>query len=65
MATQKYEEKEWLEKFLNIRIVIIEVRPGETKEEAWRHHLAGHPEDLGGAIRIFNHRPLKAANNFE
>ncbi len=47
------EKKKWLN-LLNIRRVIVEVQPGETKEEAWSRHLIGRPEDRWANIRIFN-----------
>jgi hypothetical protein len=31
---------------------IIIVQPGESTEEAWRKHLAEHPEDEKAAVRI-------------
>jgi hypothetical protein len=50
-------KKEWLKKVLNIRMVIIEVRPGESDEEAWSRHLTECPGDLYSNIRVFNCRP--------
>jgi hypothetical protein len=47
-------EKSEVEKYLNCRIAIIEIRPGETTDEAWSRHLAGHPEDFYVNIKIFN-----------
>ncbi len=55
------KEKEWLKKVLNIRMAIIEVKPGETEEEAWSRHLTETPGDLYANIRVFNRRPREAA----
>ncbi len=49
-------------KFLNIRRVIVEVQPGETKEEAWNRHLTSCPEDRWANIRIFNRQPLRVVS---
>jgi len=40
--------------YFNVRLVIIEVRPGETREDSWKRHLTDHPEDEYADIRIFN-----------
>ncbi len=58
------QEREWLKKVLNIRMVIIEVKPGETEEEAWSRHLSECPEDLYSNIRVFNRPPRGLAPNF-
>jgi hypothetical protein len=57
------KEKEWLKKMLNIRMVIIEVQPGETEEEAWSRHLTDCPEDLYANIRVFNRPPRRLSPN--
>jgi len=55
-----------LTKFLNIRMVIIEVEIAETNEEAWLRHLATNPEDFSANIRIFNHKKnVQKTINFE
>jgi hypothetical protein len=51
-----------LEKYLNCRIAVIEIRPGETKDDAWSRHLAGHPEDCYANIKIFNRRSSPGLN---
>jgi hypothetical protein len=50
------EKKEWLQ-FLNIRMVIVEVQPGENEEEAWSRHLRRRPEDRWPNIRVFHRQP--------
>lgn len=62
--TYRPKEKEWLNKILNIRMAIIEVRPGETEEEAWSRHLTECPQDLYANIRVFNRPPKGLAPNF-
>lgn len=58
------KENVWLEKIFDIRLAIIEVRPGETEEEAWSRHLAEHPGDLHANIRVFNRPPTGVASTF-
>lgn len=43
-----------LKEYFNVRLVIIEVRPGETREDSWKRHLTDHPEAQYAKIRIFN-----------
>lgn len=54
MKPQPKAEKPEVEKYLHCRIAIVEIGPGETKEDAWSRHLAGHPEDFYANIKIFN-----------
>lgn len=60
MAVKRPKEKEWLQKILNIRMVIIEMRPEETEEEAWSRHLTERPGDHNANIRVFNRPPQGA-----
>jgi hypothetical protein len=41
-------------KFFDYRMAIIQVRAGETNEEAWRRHLMEAPDDIYATIRVFN-----------
>jgi hypothetical protein len=41
-------------KYFNIRMAVIEMRPKETKAEAWSRHLAEHPEDAYVNLKVFN-----------
>jgi hypothetical protein len=43
-----------VEKYFSCRIAIIEMRPGETKEDAWSRHLGWYPEDFYADIKIFS-----------
>jgi len=38
--------------FINCRPVIVLVKPDETEEQAWRHHVKNQPEDIHADIRI-------------
>ncbi len=43
-----------LKEYFKVRLVIIEVQPGETGEDSWIRHLADHPEAKYANIKIFN-----------
>ena len=47
--------KDYLHEYLDIRMAIVWVIPGETKEDAWSRHLLNYPEDFNTRIRIFNY----------
>lgn len=47
-------DQENLLRYLNVRLAIVEVRAGESDEEAWRRHIREHPEQKHVNIRIFN-----------
>jgi hypothetical protein len=54
---RKFQEGVWLSRlkeYFNVRLVIIEVQPGETREDSWKRHLADHPEAIHANIRVFN-----------
>jgi hypothetical protein len=50
----KKESQFDLGEYFNIRIAIIQLKTGETKEDAWSRHLSEHPEDSIATIKIFN-----------
>ncbi len=55
--SKRIQEGAWLSRikgYFNVRLAIIEVRPGETREESWKRHLADHPEAEYTNIKIFN-----------
>jgi hypothetical protein len=57
------EDESVLARHLNINLAVVEVRNGESQEEAWRRYLADHPEKAGVRIKIFNYQnssPRKA-----
>jgi hypothetical protein len=44
-----------LARYLNIKLAVVEVRNGESQEEAWRRYLADHPVDASVRIKIFHY----------
>jgi hypothetical protein len=41
-------------KYFYYQMAIIQVRVGETNDEAWQRHLTETPEDINATIRVFN-----------
>jgi hypothetical protein len=35
-------------------VVVVLVKPRETKEQAWRRHLKENPQDLCAEVKIFH-----------
>ena len=47
----------WLNRlkgYFNIRLAIIEVRRGETRDDSWKRHLNDNPEANYANIKVFN-----------
>ena len=51
-----------LARHFRTKLAVVEVRHGENQEDAWRRHLAAHPEAARTRIKIFHYpgpSPLK------
>ena len=48
------EDQSVLAQYLNINLAVVEVRNGESQEEAWRRYLADHPEKRRGPTSRFS-----------
>jgi hypothetical protein len=42
----------------NYHMAIINLKPGESRETAWKRHLAQNPNDIDANIRVFNRFPV-------
>jgi hypothetical protein len=40
--------------FFHSLVAIIQVKPGETNQQAWSRHLKKSPEEANAKIKIFN-----------
>ena len=56
------EDQSGLGENLKINVAVVEVRSGESQEEAWRRYLAGHPESVGVHVKIFHYSSQVSAN---
>ena len=52
MAT--FEPHSALMRYFAYRMAIIQVKFGESHEEAWQRHLMEVPEDIYATIKVFN-----------
>jgi len=62
MIMSDSEDQSVLAQYLNIDLAVVEVRKGESQEEAWRRYLAVHPESVGVRVKIF-HYPNPSPRN--
>ena len=62
MIMSDSEEQSVLAQYLNIDLAVVEVRKGESQEEAWRRYLSVHPESVGVRVKIF-HYPNPSPRN--
>lgn len=46
-------------------VAVVEARPGESNEEAWRRHVRQHPEDRQATVKIFNRCPGGSGERLE
>ncbi len=56
-SSKEIQKGKWLSRlkeYFNVRLAIIEVRPGETREDSWKRHVTAHPEAEYAKIKIFN-----------
>jgi hypothetical protein len=56
-VSKEFQESVWLTRIkghLNMRLAIVEVHPGETREDSWKRHLTEHPEAKNANIRVFH-----------
>jgi hypothetical protein len=38
----------------DMKMAVVQVRPGESNNEAWSRHLKDNPHDDGAMIKVFN-----------
>ena len=62
-AAKSNGQDEILARYFSCRIAIVQVEFGETKEEAWRRHLATHPGDVNATVKVFNCLSIKVPNS--
>ena len=44
-----------LAQYQSINLAVVEVRVGETREEAWRRYIDEHPESTWVDVKIFHY----------
>jgi len=61
-ARKQLNNKEWTDKYFDIRMAIIEVKSCETDTDAWRRHVKERPRDLYAKVRVFHREPEIVVN---
>ena len=51
--------------YFAVQVAVVEARPGESNEEAWRRHVRQHPEDRQARVKIFNRAPTGTGEGLE
>jgi hypothetical protein len=39
---------------LDMKMAVVQVKPGETNTDAWSRHLKDHPHDANAMVKVFN-----------
>ena len=55
--------KSAIARFLRISPVVVEVRHGESQDDAWSRYLAANPEGAGAHVKIFHYPEPVSRNN--
>ncbi len=42
----------------NTPLVVVQVKQGESQEQAWQRYLKEHPADRAATVKVFNYLPL-------
>ena len=51
----KLQEMQKLAAGLSIEPAVVQVKPGESYEEAWIRHVKENPGDISAIVKIFKH----------
>jgi hypothetical protein len=55
MIMSDSEDQPVVAQYQKINLAVVDVCNGESREEAWRHYLAEHPESVGVDVKIFHY----------
>jgi hypothetical protein len=56
------EKESLVAQYFQTKLAVVEVRNGESQEDAWRRYVAANPEQAGAHVKIFHYTepsPLK------
>ena len=51
----KWQEMKKLSAGLSLDIAVVQVKPGESPQEAWLRHIKENPGDISALAKIFKH----------
>lgn len=43
MTESRWKNTEWATRYFDIRLAVLAMQAGETREEAWRRHVSQRP----------------------
>jgi hypothetical protein len=46
---------------IDMKMAVVQVRRGESNQDAWKRHLREHPYDANAMIKVFNQPERKTA----
>ena len=49
-----YKEMAEFAAAFDMKMAVVQVKPGESNKEAWSRHLRDNPHDAGAMIKVFN-----------
>jgi hypothetical protein len=51
---EKFREMWEFAELLGVKMAVVQVKPGESNQEAWNRHLTQKPGDASATVKIFN-----------
>jgi hypothetical protein len=62
---EKFQEMEEFAASLGVKMAVVQVKLGESNQEAWNRHLKENPDDTSAMLKIFNQLfPQRAAAGY-
>jgi hypothetical protein len=58
---QHYKELADFAEAFDIKMAVVQVKPGESNREAWSRHVRDNPHDAGAMVKVFNQPQVKEA----
>jgi len=58
---EKFREMKEFAEILGVKMAIVQVKPGESNQEAWNRHLKKNPDDASATVKVFNQPVPKRA----
>ena len=56
-----YKEMADFAEAFDMKMAVVQVKPGESNRDAWSRHLRDNPHDAGAMVKVFNQPQLKEA----
>jgi hypothetical protein len=59
-----YKELADFAEAIDMKMAVVQVKPGESNRDAWSRHLRDNPHDAGAMVKVFNQPQVKKRANF-